>query len=70
MLTKGDFYVNENESLQFIYEYDENNKHSMQNWIEFIENDVPIEGNNSREIPYKINIHYFDFQNSSFILFK
>ena len=56
VLTKGDFYVNEDESLQFMNEYDENNKYSMQNWIEFIENNIPIEGNNVREIPYKINI--------------
>ncbi len=56
VLTKGDFYVDEDESLQFMSEYDENNKHSMQNWIEFIENDVPIDGNAIKEIPYKINI--------------
>lgn len=55
-LKKGDFIVDENESLKFNFEYDENNKYSLLNWIEFTDNDVKVGPRESKEIRYKINI--------------
>lgn len=55
-LTKGDFLVNENQSLQFMYEPQEGNVHSLLTWIEFTENDVEVGPNETKKITYKINI--------------
>lgn len=55
-LTKGDFLVNENEDLKFMYEPQEGNVHSLVNWIELTENDVRVEAKQSQTIKYNINI--------------
>jgi hypothetical protein len=55
-LTKADFMVKEDESMQFIPEVKEDNMYSMQNWIEFEKNDVLTEPNGGAEMKYKITI--------------
>ena len=55
-LTKADFMVKEDESMQFIPEVQEDNMYSMQNWIEFEKNDVLTEPNGGAEMKYKITV--------------
>jgi len=55
-LTKGDFLVDENESLEFMQTPQEGNVHSLMNWIELTENDVLVDALQSKKITYKINI--------------
>jgi len=55
VLKKGDFLVDENEDLQFV-DYDENNKYSLQNWIDLSENNVPVEANGNVKIKYQVNV--------------
>ena len=55
-LSKADFMVKEDESMQFIPEVQEDNMYSMQNWIEFEKNDVLTEPNGGAEMKYKITV--------------
>ncbi|MFC1810002.1 hypothetical protein ACFLZH_00725 [Patescibacteria group bacterium] len=56
VLMKGDFLVDEKEDLQFMYEYDETNKWSLQNWLDLNENNIPVGPNESVEIKYQIEV--------------
>jgi len=55
-LTKADFMVKEDESMQFIPEVSADNMYSMQDWIEFEKNDVLAEPKGGAEMKYKINV--------------
>jgi len=56
VLTKSDFFVGEDESMQFIPEVKEDNMYSMQNWIEFPENNVLTQPGGGAELKYTITV--------------
>ena len=55
-LSKADFLVKEDESMQFIPDVKTDNMYSMQNWIEFEKNDVLTEPKGGAEMKYKITV--------------
>ena len=53
---KADFVMTETEDLKFYNEANPENIYSLQNWISFVENDIPVEANEQTELKYKITI--------------
>jgi len=56
VLAKADFFVSEDESVQFYPTKDEKNIYSMQDWIEFEENNVLVPAKQGKEIKYTITV--------------
>lgn len=56
VLTKSDFFVKEDESMQFIPEVTEENIYSMQDWISFPKNEVLTEPKSGAEMKYTITV--------------
>jgi hypothetical protein len=56
VLTKGDFRVREDESMQFLTEVDPENQWSLQEWVELSENNIVVDAGEMRELRYKITV--------------